>query len=867
MSIRSLRAGRQNYDPVTYTGVVGEVFYNEATGEFRLCDAVTPGGIPLPIAPSTVTTVGGIRPGAGFTVTGSGVLNLNAGPMFELDESDVFQLLPGTADQIGGIKAGEGVVIAADGTLTINLDNVEDFSFGDFTATVGTYTDTTEYALLGSVNADEDIVIASNGDGGVKVVGDFAIHATNGTVTGSLETDPFFRVQEDGQVRILVPTGDAAEGGLEIIGSDTGDMHPPNQTGVILHTTGNTDVVNRTYLDAVNNYAIIVGRRYNGEVGDLENVKDGEVFFRIAGQASTGTDFETFGPGKINWIATEDQGPTNQGGKITIDVTANGTAAFGNVVTAAEFTATGVVSTVGFVGDLTGNADTVTNGVYTTDTGTVTNTMLAGSIANAKLANSTISGIALGSDLESISAGNYLTGSDYNGGTAQTFAVDATATNIADKVVARDSSGDFAAGVITADLVGDVTGNADTVTNGVYTTDTGTVTNTMLANSSITINGDSVSLGGTITIDTGETYTDDGSTTDINGSNVVSVVNLPNDDIGPITTLLFDTTHTHTTEPEGTICWSSADGTLNIVHADGVVQQVGQELYAYARNATGSEIANGACVRFAGAEMPDGEARLLIAPFEADGTFPNLYGLGIATQTLSDDEDGRVCVWGKVRGINTTGTPVSETWIVGDILYAHPSTEGALTKVKPTAPNNVVPVAAVLAVDATDGELFVRPTVEQKMSYGVFTRTSDLSASNNTPTVVDFDTAEISNGVSIVSNSRATVDQSGLYQIEWTLHWDSQGTGFGTDPVYTFLRKNGTDVPNTLRRNSVSDFDPAGQTFTFTRTLSLDADDYIEVVIVTTGGDVDLEYVAAITSPFTAPATAAAELTVAQIQL
>jgi hypothetical protein len=37
-----------------------------------------------------------------------------------------------------------------------------------------------------------------------------------------------------------------------------------------------------------------------------------------------------------------------------------------------------------------GNAATVTNGVYTTDTGTVTNTMLAGSIANSKLQNSSI---------------------------------------------------------------------------------------------------------------------------------------------------------------------------------------------------------------------------------------------------------------------------------------------------------------------------------------------------------------------------------------------------------------------------------------------------------------------------------------------
>jgi len=40
----------------------------------------------------------------------------------------------------------------------------------------------------------------------------------------------------------------------------------------------------------------------------------------------------------------------------------------------------------------------------------------------------------------------------------------ATSANEADKVVKRDGSGNFAAGTITADLVGDVTGNADTAT-------------------------------------------------------------------------------------------------------------------------------------------------------------------------------------------------------------------------------------------------------------------------------------------------------------------------------------------------------------------------------------------------------------------
>ena len=66
----------------------------------------------------------------------------------------------------------------------------------------------------------------------------------------------------------------------------------------------------------------------------------------------------------------------------------------------------------------TGNAATVTNGVYTTDTGTVTNTMLAGSIANNKLANSSITvngtSISLGSSATVTAAASTLTGTTLN---------------------------------------------------------------------------------------------------------------------------------------------------------------------------------------------------------------------------------------------------------------------------------------------------------------------------------------------------------------------------------------------------------------------------------------------------------------------
>ncbi len=91
--------------------------------------------------------------------------------------------------------------------------------------------------------------------------------------------------------------------------------------------------------------------------------------------------------------------------------------------------------------------------------GTIANAQLAGSIPNDKLANSTISGHALGTSLStlSMSTDTHLSGSaTYNGSGAATFevSIDATATNTASTVVARDASGNFSAGTITADLAG-----------------------------------------------------------------------------------------------------------------------------------------------------------------------------------------------------------------------------------------------------------------------------------------------------------------------------------------------------------------------------------------------------------------------------
>ena len=135
---------------------------------------------------------------------------------------------------------------------------------------------------------------------------------------------------------------------------------------------------------------------------------------------TTGTVTSVSGTGTVNGLSLS--GTVTSSGNLTfggtldlssppaIGSTAASTGRFTTVTsTIATGTAPFTVASTTPVANLSigGNAGTVTNGVYTTDTGTVTNTMLAGSITNAKLVNSSITfgstAQALGSTVSALS--------------------------------------------------------------------------------------------------------------------------------------------------------------------------------------------------------------------------------------------------------------------------------------------------------------------------------------------------------------------------------------------------------------------------------------------------------------------------------
>lgn len=305
----------------------------------------------------------------------------------------------------------------------------------------------------------------------------------------------------------------------------------------------------------------------------------------------------------------------------------------------------------------------------------------------------------------------------------------------------------------------------------------------------------------------------------------------------------------------GRMGWNQADQTLNLGMEYDVVQQIGLETYARVQNNTGILIPNGTVVGFTGA-VPD--SALSVAPYLANGATNTLYIVGVMTHDLPDTGDKGYCTtWGFVREVDTSG------FTLGDILYASPTVAGAFTNVKPTAPDNVVPIAAVLQVGTTDGIIFVRPTIEQQMYYGEFSKTDSQSpAVINTAYPLTFTNTQTANGVSIGgTTSQIIVAQAGLYNINVSVQITSNNAA--QKAVRVWLRLNGTtNVPNSARLVSLT-LNGGYLVATLNQVESLLMNDFIEVMYASDNTNISIATVAA--TAF-APAAPAAIITVTQTE-
>ena len=247
-----------------------------------------------------------------------------------------------------------------------------------------------------------------------------------------------------------------------------GELYVMNTSGTITFGTTNItfSVIAETAVYSAGNGVTLTGTVFAADAGTGVTVDGSGINI---GQAVETTSDVTF-----NSVAAALTG--NVTGNVSGDVTGNADTATAletaRNIGGVSFDGTASISLPGVntAGnqDTTGNAATATaweTGRTISLTGDVTGSVTGvdgtgnASIATTIAANS----VALGTDttgdyVSTVTSGNYLTGGTTGEGSTPTLNVDATPTNTASKVVARDASGNFSAGTITAAL----SGNAST---------------------------------------------------------------------------------------------------------------------------------------------------------------------------------------------------------------------------------------------------------------------------------------------------------------------------------------------------------------------------------------------------------------------
>lgn len=174
---------------------------------------------------------------------------------------------------------------------------------------------------------------------------------------------------------------------------------------------------------------------------------------------------------------------------------------------------------------------------------------------------------------------------------------------------------------------------------------------------------------------------------------------------GAITTPTYiDFAGTSQTAAAGRLWYDSATGSWNAGMGGGnTTQQIGEETFVYAK--ASANITNGQVVMRTGTVGNSGV--ISVAPASINVTDPNLI-IGVATESITSGSFGRITTFGTVRGINTSGSTVGETWVDGDVLWYNPSVTGGLTKNKPAAPNQKTQMAIVISAHASNGSIHIQ---------------------------------------------------------------------------------------------------------------------------------------------------------------
>ena len=168
---------------------------------------------------------------------------------------------------------------------------------------------------------------------GANSMNSVIVNADNFNVFTTTNTNPVFQVNNVGEVKILAPTFDSSVGAVSIVGSADGSTVNPQQGGVMLHVTGQPGTPSRVYVDGAGIYAAFIGRMYNGTSASPTGLTANQIVSRFAGTPYTSSGWPTISAVRMDMVTSETQTLTNQGNRIELWTTPVGSATIQKIIT------------------------------------------------------------------------------------------------------------------------------------------------------------------------------------------------------------------------------------------------------------------------------------------------------------------------------------------------------------------------------------------------------------------------------------------------------------------------------------------------------------------------------------------------------
>jgi len=144
-----------------------------------------------------------------------------------------------------------------------------------------------------------------------------------------------------------------------------------------------------------------------------------------------------------------------------------------------------------------------------------------------------------------------------------------------------------------------------------------------------------------------------------------------------------------------------------------------------------------------------------------------------------------------------------------------------------------------------------------RLPYGAFSNFTSQTTTVNTATLMSLNTTDFSNTVTLVTGSKMTVANAGIYNLQFSAQL--QNLDNAPQDVFIWLKQNGTDIVGSTGKVGMPARKSAGVPFHdikgWNYFLSMSAGDYVQIYWSTTNASVTIETYAASGTP-TKPSTA-----------